>query len=37
MHIAIEWTSASFHAWQLGADNTVVAEHRTKLLSTMHG
>ncbi|MET3896162.1 2-dehydro-3-deoxygalactonokinase [Devosia sp. UYZn731] len=27
MYIAIEWTSAAFHAWQLQADGSVLAEH----------
>lgn len=27
MYIAIEWTSAAFHAWQMGADGTVLSEH----------
>ena len=27
MFIAIEWTSAAFHAWRLQADGAVIAEH----------
>jgi 2-dehydro-3-deoxygalactonokinase len=29
MYIAIEWTSAAFHAWQMQADGTVVAERQS--------
>ncbi|HTN62500.1 MAG TPA: 2-dehydro-3-deoxygalactonokinase [Devosia sp.] len=29
MHIAIQWTSAAFHAWLLGTEGTVAAEHQS--------
>lgn len=29
MFIAIEWTSAAFHAWHLQADGAVIAEHKS--------
>jgi len=30
MYIAIEWTSANFHAWNMAADGTVLAEHKSQ-------
>lgn len=38
MHIAIEWTSATFHAWLLERDGRIAAEHRsTRGVNTVTG